>query len=63
MEDAPVQQEVNPNKPDRNMTVCEICGALQSNADDDSRQKMHLEGKKHIGYLKIRETLKILREK
>ena len=34
-------------KPDRNMTVCEVCGALQSAADCDQRLQMHLEGKLH----------------
>ena len=37
-------------KPDRNMKVCEICGALQSMADTDERLRMHLEGKLHLGY-------------
>ena len=50
-------------KPDRNMKVCEICGALQSNADTSDRLQMHLEGKLHQGYLKIREMLKTLKAK
>ena len=45
------------------MTVCEICGAMQSNADTESRLQMHLEGKLHIGYQKIRDMLKQLKEK
>ena len=29
-------------KPDRNMEVCEICGALQSSLDTESRMQLHL---------------------
>ena len=42
---------------DKNMKVCEICGALQSALDTDKRLTMHLEGKLHTGYLKIRNKL------
>ena len=42
---------------ERNMKVCEICGALQSTTDTDKRLVMHLEGKLHTGYLKIRKVL------
>tara|TARA_B110000285_G_C14923228_1_gene513631 strand:+ start:137 stop:628 length:492 start_codon:yes stop_codon:yes gene_type:complete len=45
------------------MRVCEVCGALQSAADNDSRLHMHLEGKLHQGYLTIRNQLKLLKEK
>ena len=45
------------------MKVCEVCGALQSAADNDSRLQMHLEGKLHQGYLTIRDQLKLLRGK
>lgn len=55
--------QMNSGKPDRNNTVCEVCGAMQSNADTDSRMQMHLEGKLHIGYEKIRDKLKHLKEK
>ena len=42
---------------DRNMKVCEVCGALQSTVDTDKRLQMHLEGKLHTGYLKVRKVL------
>jgi hypothetical protein len=42
---------------ERNMKVCEVCGALQSTTDTDKRMVMHLEGKLHTGYLKIRKVL------
>jgi hypothetical protein len=56
-------EDPNAGKPDRNMSVCEICGALQSAADTDSRQQMHLEGRLHLGYQKIRYMLRHLKEK
>lgn len=48
---------------DRNMKVCETCGALQSTTDTDKRMVMHLEGKLHTGYLKIRKVLNELKSK
>lgn len=45
------------------MKVCEVCGALQSAGDTDKRLTMHLEGKLHAGYLKIRKKLQDLKNK
>ena len=45
------------------MKVCEVCGALQSAGDTDKRLTMHLEGKLHTGYLKIRKKLAELKQK
>ena len=45
------------------MKVCEVCGALQSTTDTDKRMVMHLEGKLHTGYLKIRKVLAELKQK
>lgn len=45
------------------MKVCEVCGALQSTTDTDKRLVMHLEGKLHTGYLKIRKILSDLKHK
>lgn len=42
--------------------ICEICGAIQTINDTEKRIQMHLEGKIHQGFLKLRteiETLKI----
>ena len=50
-------------KQDRNMKVCEVCGALQSAGDTDKRLTMHLEGKLHTGYLRIRKKLAELKNK
>lgn len=43
--------------------VCEVCGALQSVSDTDKRLTMHLEGKLHTGYLKIRNKLADLKSR
>ena len=45
------------------MKVCEVCGALQSAGDTDKRLTMHLEGKLHAGYLKIRKKHQDLKNK
>lgn len=45
------------------MKVCEVCGALQSALDTGKRLTMHLEGKLHTGYLKIRNKLAELKQK
>lgn len=48
---------------DRQMKVCEICGALQSAIDNEKRIQTHKEGKIHSAYLKIRQYLDLLRNK
>lgn len=46
------------SKLDRNaMKVCDICGGLQTASDTDKRMVMHVEGKLHTGYAKIRKVL------
>lgn len=47
----------------KQMTVCEICGAMQSATDTDKRLTTHLEGKLHMGFAKIRNLLKELKDK
>jgi len=42
--------------------VCDICG-VRTEAGDGARMQAHLAGKKHLGYLRIREALSELREK
>ncbi len=42
--------------------ICEVCGAIQTINDTEKRIQMHLEGKIHQGFLRLRteiETLKI----
>ena len=48
---------------DRQMKVCEICGALQSAQDNEKRIQTHKDGKIHSAYLKIRQYLDLLRNK
>ena len=48
---------------EKQMKVCEICGALQSVQDNEKRIQTHKEGKIHSGYLKIRQYLDLLRKK
>ena len=47
---------------ERQMKVCQVCGALQSITDTDKRLTMHLEGKLHTGYAKIRKTYNELKK-
>jgi len=50
-------------KHDKTMKVCEVCGALQAATDTEKRMTMHLEGKLHTGYLKIRRKLEELKKR
>jgi LUC7 N_terminus len=45
------------------MKVCDICGGLQTASDTDKRMVMHVEGKLHTGYAKIRKVLVDLKSK
>lgn len=52
------------SRQDKNaMKVCEICGGLQTASDTDKRMVMHVEGKLHTGYARIRKTLADLKAK
>jgi len=44
----------------QNLTVCETCGALMMNMQDESRVDHHLRGKTHQGYQMIRDKLEEL---
>ena len=48
---------------EKHMSVCEICGAMQSATDTDKRMVTHLEGKLHQGFDKIRNVLRELKQK
>jgi hypothetical protein len=41
--------------------ICEICGAIQTINDTDKRITMHLEGKIHQGFLRLRHEIDTLR--
>eukprot|EP01090_Pellita_catalonica_P023107 TRINITY_DN927_c0_g1_i2.p1 TRINITY_DN927_c0_g1~~TRINITY_DN927_c0_g1_i2.p1 ORF type:complete len:280 (-),score=36.38 TRINITY_DN927_c0_g1_i2:360-1199(-) len=47
---------------EKRLKVCEICGAFLVIGDTDRRTASHLEGKQHIGYAKIRDTIKEMRK-
>jgi hypothetical protein len=48
---------------EKQMKVCEVCGAMQSVQDNEKRLQTHIEGKLHTGYAKIREYLEMLRRR
>lgn len=48
---------------EKQMKICEVCGALQSAQDNDKRLQTHYEGRIHTGYAKIREVLDALKRK
>jgi len=45
------------------MKMCEICGIWKSENPEDARAKNHFVGKQHVGYGKIRDTIKEIEEK
>lgn len=50
----PVMQGRQDNK---NMTVCEVCGAFLVANDAEQRIQAHLDGKQHLGFAKVRATI------
>lgn len=48
---------------EKQMKVCEVCGAMQSLQDNEKRLLVHIEGKLHTGYAQIREKLEMLRRR
>lgn len=42
---------------EKQMEVCEVCGAFLIVGDAQSRVDDHLQGKQHVGYAKIKTTL------
>lgn len=48
---------------EKQMKVCEVCGAMQSLQDNEKRLLVHIEGKLHTGYAQIREKLEQLRRR
>lgn len=41
--------------------ICEVCGAIQTINDTEKRIQMHLEGKIHQGFLRLRTEIDTLR--
>ncbi|KAJ7531455.1 hypothetical protein O6H91_14G044600 [Diphasiastrum complanatum] len=48
---------------EKRMQVCEVCGAMQASTDTEKRLASHLEGRQHMGYFRIRQTLELLKKK
>ncbi|NP_001016304.1 luc7-like protein 3 [Xenopus tropicalis] len=48
---------------EKQMEVCEVCGAFLIVGDAQSRVDDHLMGKQHMGYAKIKSTVEELKEK
>ena len=48
-------------KAEKRMEVCEVCGALLANDATGIRIDMHMVGKQHTGFIKIRETIEELK--
>lgn len=51
-----------PTAKEQQLVVCEICAALLSANESDQRLADHFAGKMHLGFQKIRDKLKELRE-
>ncbi len=51
-----------PSAKDQQLIVCEICAALLSANESDQRLADHFAGKMHLGFQKVRDKLKELRE-
>ncbi|KAF2078622.1 hypothetical protein CYY_000122 [Polysphondylium violaceum] len=56
-EKAELEKAINEKNENKKMSVCEICGALLFVGDKEKRSISHLEGKKHIGFAKIRSFM------
>lgn len=47
---------------EKQMEVCEICGAFLIVGDAQQRIDDHLTGKQHVGFAKLRQAIKEIRE-
>ncbi len=53
-----LQSKLNPlSSQEKQMEVCQICGAFLIVGDAQSRVDDHLQGKQHVGYARIKSTL------
>eukprot|EP00898_Chlorokybus_atmophyticus_P000138 jgi/Chlat1/1124/Chrsp111S01606 len=48
---------------EKRMVVCDICGAMQDATDTEKRLSSHLDGKQHVGYQRIRQTVETMKAK
>ncbi|KAI7848971.1 hypothetical protein BDC45DRAFT_522027 [Circinella umbellata] len=58
-----LKENLDGNKSEKRMEVCQVCGAFLVTNDSSDRLEAHYQGKQHQGYLKIRETLDQMKAK
>jgi hypothetical protein len=57
-------EDINPTmRQEKQLEVCQICGAFVATNDTPERMAAHLAGKQHTGCLKIREALSVWKAK
>lgn len=55
------EQHAELDRSEKQLEVCDVCGALLVQNDAEQRVVSHLLGRQHVGYIRIRETLAVLR--
>ena len=53
----------NPMLAQKQMKLCEICGAMQSINDMERRTLTHLDGKMHVGFAKMRKEIERMKKR
>ena len=53
----------NPMLAQKQMKLCEVCGAMQSINDMEKRNLSHLDGKLHIGFAKMRKQIEKMKKR
>lgn len=52
----------NPMLAEKQMKLCEVCGAMQAINDMEKRNLTHLDGKLHKGFAKLRSEVKLMKK-
>jgi hypothetical protein len=53
----------NPLLAQKQMKLCEVCGAMQSINDMEKRNLSHLDGKLHVGFAKLRKEIENMKKR
>ena len=53
----------NPMLAQKQMKLCEVCGAMQSINDMETRNLSHLDGKLHLGFARLRKEIKDMKKR
>lgn len=53
----------NPLLAEKQMKLCEVCGAMQSINDMEKRNLTHLDGKLHIGFARLRKEIENMKKR